>query len=42
MKAGESAMFYSEELTGVTIYIEPTTANAEGWFVRTAFPEMVE
>jgi hypothetical protein len=42
VKAGESAMFYSEELTGVTIYIEPTTANAEGWYVRTAFPEMVE
>jgi hypothetical protein len=40
--AGESAMFYSEGLTGVTIYIEPTTTNAEGWFVRTAFPEMVE
>jgi hypothetical protein len=42
VKVGESAMFFSEELTGVTIYIEPTTANAEGWFVRTAFPEMVE
>jgi hypothetical protein len=42
VKAGESAMFYGEKLTGVTIYIEPTTTNAEGWFVRTAFPELVE
>jgi hypothetical protein len=42
VKAGESAMFYSEKLTGVTIYIEPTAANAEGWLVRTAFPELVE
>jgi len=42
VKAGESAMFYGEKLTGVSIYLEPTTANAEGWFVRTAFPEMIE
>jgi hypothetical protein len=26
-------------LDGVSIYIEPTTKNAEGWFVRTAFPD---
>jgi hypothetical protein len=27
-------------LDGVSIYIEPTTLNAEGWFVRTAFPDL--
>jgi hypothetical protein len=29
-----------QRVDAVTIYIEPTTANAEGWFVRTAFPDM--
>jgi hypothetical protein len=40
VKAAESAMFYSEKLTGISVYIEPLKNGK--WFVRTAFPELIE